>query len=244
MYGIISNADRTITERKAEIVARLDQMRANGWKELESMTGDELAALHDEVDEANVILNDLDPNPHNRIRFDAYAAIKAERLKRSRAAWDRQQKQQTRRDNINRAVNNIREAIELIDVANGIPDCSRQVQEPPTIDVANATDIQLQTAREECWKIANLEPSTAEDDAKLIQLLKTPASKAVSNGLREHGQEYEARQAQARELRESIIAEQERRDAVRAAEEEALRPKTLLERIEQLESQLAEKEDK
>ena len=42
----------------------------------------------------------------------------------------------------------------------------------------------------------------------------------------------------------AVIADEQRKAAEAAEQAEALRPKTMLERIEQLESQLAEKEDK
>lgn len=238
--GITERKAAIVTERKAAIVAKLDQMRSNGWKELEGMTGAELAALHDEVDESAVILEGID-SQYNRTRFDAYAAIKNERGKREQAAFASWREQQTRNANIAKAAENIREAIKMIDIASDIPDLSQEPPAPPTLDVASATDDELSSARAECLQILQERPSRAGEDARAIAAIHTNAAKAIRKELETKSRAEAERRDAAQSIISTIDAEQARREAERAAEEEALRPRTLLERIEAIESQLAGK---
>lgn len=232
MNGIINERDMVITEEKAAIVSRLEAMRADGWRELESMDESQLDALEADVDACAVTINAF--HPYAVARQDAYAAIRSERHKREAKRLQERSRQERRARLIADAASDIEHAVRMLDEASEIPYEPHEPAPVPSVDIETATDAELKAARISLASIANA-PDKSAERAALLELVKTDAAKAIGKELLKESKQETNRRTNAAELLAAIETEIRHREAVRAKEAE-----TLEERVARLEAALQE----
>lgn len=232
MDGIINHHDMVITPEKAAIVKRLEDMRADGWSELESMDESQLDALEKQVDDCAVTIDVF--HPYAVARQDAYAAIKGERRKREAKRIQERNRQERRARMITDAANDIQHASRLLNEALAIPYEPHEPAPVPSVDIETATDAELKSARISLASIAN-DTGTSMYYAALLELVKTDAAHAIRKELQKKSKQEIDRRTNAAELLAVIETEIRRRDAIRAKKTE-----TLEERVKRLESALQE----
>lgn len=227
-YGLTRQEDHIITEQKAEVVKRLDEMRADNWRALEDMDAAELDALEAEIDGAAVVLDW--GHPHNEARKRGYQAIRAERQKREVKRLEAERVQRSRSHNIHLAAQNIRTATQALEDAWAIPYEQVEYEPLPYIDVVAVSDDELEQARVKCLSIVQPFPIAAGEDALAIRVIKTDAARGIAKELDIQAQADNDRRIEAAKLLEDINAERDRREADRAKQ-----PETLADRIARLE---------
>ena len=232
MNGIINERDMVITEEKAATVSRLEAMRADGWRELESMDASQLDALESDVDACAVTINAF--HPYAVARKDAYAAIRAERHKREAKRIQERSRQERRARLIADAGNDIEHADRMLDEALAIPYEPHEPAPVPSVDIETATDAELKAARISLASIAN-DTGKSTHYAALLGLVKTDAAHAIGKELLKKSKQEINRRTNAAELLAAIETEIRHREAVRAKKAEPLE-----ERVERLESALQE----
>ena len=116
LYG---NPD--IPADKMKIAAKLDIMKLDGWKALESMTIDELDALQAEAESAIINVDEFGftgfENEHDRAIIEAREAIKQQRIRTRKKIYDERTKQDQRRNNLICAALSINKAVNLLEEA-------------------------------------------------------------------------------------------------------------------------------
>ena len=229
-----------LTEHDQAVSERLAMMQADGWREVRNMDAAQLEAFLSELDGTG---RHYDwQHPFVLLRDEAVKAVLDVQRERRASANQRWFDYQTRTTHITSAAQRVREAIELIESANNIPDYSEKPPALPSLDVSTATDDELQAVHAECLGITRETPTSYAADAESIALLKSPASKAIANELKGKAAAYDERRKRADELLSLIAAERQRRESDRAAQEAAQSPEALAERVAMLESRLAQME--
>lgn len=226
----------TIAPEKAETVERLNAMKANDWRELATMSREDLETLRRDTVEAAMPLLSFD-HPHNLIRAEAKNAIQDELIRRNREQNERYFEQQRRRTNINRASSLIAEAAKLVEYAAAVPDLSTAPEGLPKIkDVTTVSDEELTMLHSKANAIMSESPSGCEIQASAIALLKTPESKQIAEELKQKAKADAQRRTDASMTIQLITAETERREQARAREEYENSPQG---QIDQLQKRIA-----
>lgn len=232
-----------VPPEKEAVSARIREMQAANWKELEDMTDAELDAFEREVDDARMVL-DFD-HPHAVAMSAAYKAIKHERARRFLQGQNARREQHNRAMMIHEAAELVRQAVEKIDMAYTIEPQAWYFQmcEVPALDVATAEDGELENAGRVCVGIVNEKPDTYAEDAAVIGVLKGKSVRAISSELSERGKARAERLEKARSLLAEITAEQARRERERRELEERTSLEGMEKRIAALEGKLADKQE-
>ena len=236
MNGIYSKADTVITPDKAATVLRLQEMSANDWHDLVTMTDDELTDLKGEIDAANVVLEWH--HPHNAVRFAAYEAIKKERQRRQVDKLEYQRKQTERRWKVAEAARAARNIKQYLAEAAEIPPAPAGDKALPVIDVKTASESDLKLSRRTVSVIVSSAPCTAAKDADALDSLKDPVAHAFAKELRDEQKREDNHRKQAADMLQAIDAELAWREEARAAREQARTPEALESRIRELEERI------
>lgn len=223
-----------LNEHDATLFERLTAMELDDYADLHDMADGALVSLLDELNKTARTLDEL--HPFVVARGKAMQAIAGEQRRRSGERFQRWQEHQRRSGGIVLASNLIAQARETLEGLTAIPDGEQEPPPVPALDVSEAADAQLSTARAECLYIVNAARGRTRQDAETIALLKTPEARKFAAELRRKADADDCRRAEAAELVASIDAELERRANERKAEEERLKPKSLEQRIAELEA--------
>ena len=207
-----------IPRDKAAVVARLDKMKSDGWRALESMTIEELDALQEEAEGASWYVDDFGfvgvDNDHDRTILEARAAINDQRHKIRQREADANLEQIHRHNAIAEAASHIRAALDCIETANNMErDPSHYLNAVPAplpaIDAATMTDIELRVAMREYDE----ERQRAKaPDHKLFAMVNTPAAKAIAAELKKQNEASAARIKTAMTNSKAAREELERRE--------------------------------
>ena len=236
----------------AAVIERARRMQADGWSALKAMTDAELAEFEADLEGAYVweptkhgsAKYNQELHPHNQTRLDAKSAVTAEQGRRRRE-WMNHKSNQLERS---RHITDVAEMLadvekELEWIAATEPDGAVQVfREPvaPSLDVAAATDAELQKTAQECRRIAKTDTRRHRENARLFGLIKSATGKKVAAELTDRAEKFDAWKQSAAALLAEIEAEQARREAERRAMRESMTPEAMHARISELEFLLAE----
>ena len=236
----------------AAVIERARKMQADGWSALKAMTDAELGEFEADLEGAYVwepakhgsARHNQELHPHNQARLDAKSAVTAERSRRRRE-WLKHESEQLERG---RRITDVSEALAEIEknlewIAAMEPDGAMQTfKEPvaPSLDVAAATDAELQKTAQECRRIASADTRRHRENARLFGLIKSATGKKVAAELTDRADKFDAWKQSAAALLAEIEAEQARREEERRAMQESIRPEALHARISELEFLLAE----
>lgn len=241
---------------KAAIIERAREMEAGDWKALEGMTDAELDEWEAELEGAYVYQKgahgsakyNVRPIPHNKTRLDAISAVTAERSRRQREYNERSRNKLVRDQSIVDGAKAAREAVELLNRADSLDaGLFYEVPEPPEMDVARASDAELDKMAATCRDIEkadrdwNLTGRTAEMAAS-VAMVKTEAAERIAAELAEIAKKHADRASGARSLLDAIREEEERREHERRQAEEGRTPEAMEARIAELESRLTERD--
>lgn len=237
-----------LTEHDQLVNAKLAAMKADDWQSIRDMSSAELDEFMDELN-ATGRLYDAE-NPFVILRGEAAKAVSDERLARTRRVMLENQQKENRRDCVRQAafaLNNARACVDKISEINlsELFEAPPQLQLITTIDSVGADDAELvpmlQTYSQQA-KNARESQAVCSDRAAAFSFAKSRDARRAADFFSSLVEAWNACAEVASANAQLIANELDRRRAEREAEAEAMRPKSLLERIEQLESQLAEKE--
>ena len=188
-----------VPREKAAVVSKLNKMKSDGWRALESMSLEELDALKDEALGAAVSVDDFGyfktDNDHDRAIFEACEAIKGQRYKIKQREADAYLEQVHRFNAVVEAASHIRAAVDLIESAQRIKrDTSCYLNavpaELPAIDVTTMTDSELKAAERGYQdELSN----AREPDHRLFAMMNTPGAVAIAAELKEQNEARAAR---------------------------------------------------
>lgn len=213
---------------KAKVVARLDIMKLDGWRALESMTIDELNELQAEAESAVFSVDEYGfvdfSNEHDKTILEARKAINDQRHRIRQRESDKQTRQIKRRNVITEAAEHIRAAANLVETAYGIePDAKYCEGLLPRhdykIDPSSMTDGELDyfTRHHNPSEVANPFP-----DYSVLELLKTPTAKKLAAEVKKHNEAFQERYEIMRTNYAAARAEQLRRRDKAAKNAEAI----------------------
>lgn len=239
-----------VPREKAAVVSKLNKMKSDGWRALESMSLEELDALQAEAMKAVVNVDDFgyvkSDNDHDRAIYDACRAIKDQRYKLKQAKEDRYFIQSKRSGAIVEAAEHIRLAAYFIEEAYSIerdPDfyLSRVPAQLPAIDAATMTDYELQAT---IRAYEDELQSTPAPDHKLFAMMNTPAAKAIAAELKEQNEARAARLDMAMANSKAAREELNRRevDTAKAAARKEILQANLDEVLTELQGRITELE--
>ena len=239
-----------IPRDKAAVVARLDKMKNDGWRALESMTIEELDELQKEAEGAAWYIDEFGfvgtDNAHDRTILETREAIKDQRYKIRRRESDAHLEQIHRHNAIVEAASHIRAALDCIEAAQRIErDTSCYLNavpaKLPAIDAATMTDYELQATIRE---YDNELQSTSAPDHQLFAMMNTPTAKAIAAELKEQNEARAARIEIARVNRLAAREELERRkvDTVKKAVRKEVLQANLDDVITELQGRITELE--
>ena len=211
---------------KAKVVARLDIMKLDGWRALESMTLEELDELQAEAEGAIVSVDEFGftgfDNEHDKTIIEAREAIKMQRIKTRNRKYEELAKQDERRDCLVCAALSINKALNMLEKAQEIePDpkyCEGLLPRYDyEIDPSDMTDGELD------YFVRHYDPSQIANpfpDHSVLNLLKTPAAKTLAAEVKKHNEAFQERYEIMRTNYGAARAEQSRRrDEARAKAE-------------------------
>lgn len=202
---------------KAKIVAKLDIMKLDGWKALESMTLQELDDLQAEAESAVIFVDEygftgLD-NEHDHTIIEAREAIKRQRIKTRNKQYDERARQDNRRNALMSAAKHIMQAADQLEKAQQIKlDPSYYASLLPRYD--HEVDVSAMTDGELEYFIRTYDPSIVGNpfpDHSVFALLKSPAAKSVAAELKEQNEIFSERYEIMCANYEAARAEQTRR---------------------------------
>lgn len=230
-----------VIAEETDLNTKLQSLRAGGWQALRDMPRRELDELADKVAHVQHIGNFTDDV--SAMRSEASQAIRSERVRRDTAQAEQTRRHQQGKAHISRAANLIAEARDLcgyamqVEVDKDAPSIGKPLEVPAVEAMSDdELSITLDGYRAELDQISNL-PEVMREQSSSIALLKTDDAKAISRELKADADAYEKRRESLIAAAQVVRAEIERRAAEREAHEEALRPRSLLERIEALEAE-------
>ena len=239
-----------IPRDKAAVVAKLNKMKNDGWRALESMSLEELDALQAEAEGAIYYVDDFGftglHTAHDRAIMEAREAIKDQRYKIRQREADAHLEQIHRFNAVVEAASHIRAAVDCIEAAQRIkrdPSFYLNVvpAELPAIDVTTMTDGELKAAeRGYSDELSN----AREPDHRLFAMMNTPGAVAIAAELKEQNEARAARIDMAMANSKAAREELERRevDTVKAAARNEILQANLDEVLTELQGRIEELE--
>ena len=229
--GFITMTDTNTTQEQS-VVDHLNELMADDWQALTTMSRADLDKLLHDAAESRALLMGFE-HPQNVTCNLAIEAIQAECLRRDCEQAEQNRKQQRRTANIAKAAALIDEASELIEHAAAIPDLSAAPAPVPEVNVATASDEELNVMHSVVVAILTTPAPEYGVQARAIALFKTPESKKIADELKRKAKADEQRRSTAKLTAQLISAEQERREQARMREEYERSPEGQIDRIKQ-----------
>lgn len=189
--------DDEIPDDKVKVVARLDKMKSDNWRALETMSMQELDDLQSEAFNAVAHIDDFgfvdDSNPHDATITEACHAINRQKRINTERLYARAHEQDSRRSKIFAAANHIMQAAELLETAQRteldpsyyegfIPRYSEEID----LDAMSDGDLRL--------IIKGCNPATISKplpDYSLLAMLNTPEAKAIAAEAKEQNRVFD-----------------------------------------------------
>ena len=211
---------------KAKIVAKLDVMKLEGWKDLEDMTIEELNELQAEAEGAIIDINEYGftgfDNPHDRTIIEAREAIKQQRRKTLDKQYEERARQDDRLHAFMTAANFIKRAIDSLEEAH-------QIEPNPTFYAAHMPEYDYEidpsamSDGELNYFVRKYDPHIFGNpfpDHAVFAYLKTPEAKAAAAEFKEYNEAFQERMEIMRA--NYAAAREELSERNRAAQEKAI----------------------